>query len=195
MGISRVEYDGKLLIDISSDTVKKSNLLAGETAHDSNGDPVTGECTFDMDTKSFTAFAEHILNGKTAGVNGKEITGSMPENEAAEHLIFTKEGVFEIPQGYHDGNGTVKINPSAVGLLTPENIRENVEILGVTGTMTGTEGENCSPHITFEAPLDKNLEIQPEAPYTCFKQVTIKKVPYNTEDKTADNKGIWVTIG
>lgn len=195
MGISRVEYAGNLLIDISSDTVNKSNLLAGATAHDSNGDEVIGECPFDMDTKSFTAFAEHILKGKTAGVNGKEIIGSMPENEAAEHLISAKEGVFEIPWGYHDGNGTVKINPAAVGLLTPENIRENVEILGVTGTMTGTEGENCSPHITFDAPLDKDLEIQPEHPYTCFKQVTIKKVPYNTEDKTADNKGIWVTIG
>ena len=162
MGISRVEYDGKLLIDISSDTVNKSNLLVGATAHDSNGEEVVGECTYDMDTKNFTAFAEHILKDKTAGVNGKTVTG---------------------------------INSSAVSMLTPENIRENVEILGVTGSMTGTEGENCSPPITVEAPLDKDLNITPEGDYTCFKQVTVKKVPYNTVDKTADNKGIWVTIG
>ena len=195
MGISRVEYDGKLLIDISSDTVKKSNLLAGETAHDSNGEEVVGECTYDMDTKSFTAFPEHIINGKTAGVNGKTVTGTIPEIDAGTHLISTKEEELPIEYGCHDGRGIVKINPSAVSLLTPENIRENVVILGVKGEMTGTEGENCSPPITVDAPLDKDLDITPEGEYTCFKQVTVKKVPYVTEDKTADNKGIWVTIG
>lgn len=195
MGISRVEYNGNTLIDISSDTVNKLNLLAGETAHDSNGDLVVGECDYDMKTKDLTAFKQHILNGKTAGVNGSIVTGEMPERTAETHLISTKEEELTIQDGYHDGRGKVKINPSAVSLLTPENIRENVVILGVKGEMTGTEGENCSPPITVDAPLDKNLDIVPESPYTCFKQVTVKKVPYETTDMTAHNKGIWVAIG
>ena len=195
MGISRVKYNGQTLIDISSDTVNKEVLLKGYTSHDSNGDPVTGECEFDMKTTEFTASAKDIRKGLTAGVNKQTITGDMDEHLAKENTISTKAGVFEIPEGYHDGNGTVKIDSSAVSLLTPDNIRENVVILGVTGTMTGTEGENCSPAITVDAPLDKNLDIVPESPYTCFKQVTVRAVPYKTTDNTASNKGIWVEIG
>ena len=195
MGISRVDYDGVELINISNDSVNKLNLLEGETAHDANGDLVIGECNFDMKTKGLTAFKQHILNGKTAGVDGLVVTGTMPERTAETHFISTKDEEITIADGYHDGNGKVKINPSMVGMLTPENIRENVEILGVMGSMTGTEGENCSPPITVDAPLDEDLTIQPEGEYTCFKQVTVKKVPYTVEDKSADGKGIWVTIG
>lgn len=196
MGISRVEYDGRLLIDISSDTVKKENLLVGATAHDSNGDPVTGTCDYDMKTTEFTAFAEHILKGKTAGVNKHEVEGTMPENEAAEHIISTATEEFIIPQGYHDGNGTVKISPSEMSKLKKENIRVGVEILGVLGEMSGSENENPSPPITVDAPLSgENLSVQPEGDYTCFKEVIVRVVPYETTDKTADNKGTWVKIG
>ena len=195
MGISRVEYDGKLLIDISSDTVKSENLLVGATAHDSNGDPVEGGCDYDMKTKDFTAFASDIRKGKTAGVNGQEITGSLEERDAAENIISKKDGVFTIPDGIHDGRGTVKISPTEMNKLKPENIRENVEILGVVGTMTGNEGENPSPKVTVEAPLKEDLTILPEGDYTCFKEVLVKKVPYVETDMTASNKGKWIAIG
>ena len=203
MGISRVKYNGQTLIDISSNTVNKEVLLKGYTSHDSNGDPVTGECEFDMKTTEFTASAKDIRKGLTAGVNKQTITGDMDEHLAEEHTISTKEGVFEIPEGYHDGNGTVIIDPSAVSQLKKENIRLNVEILGVKGEMTGTEGENCSPAITVDAPLgtenaplgQDDLIIQPEGDYTCFNKVTVRAVPYTTKDNTASNKGIWVEIG
>ena len=203
MGISRVKYNGQTLIDISSDSVTKEVLLKNYTAHDSNGEPVVGECLYDMQTTEFTASAKHIRKGYTAGVNKQEVLGDMPENEAKENTISTKEGVFEIPEGYHDGNGTVIIDPSAVSQLKKENIRFNVEILGVKGEMTGTEGENCSPAITVDAPLgtenaplgQDDLIIQPEGDYTCFNKVTVRAVPYTTEDNTASDKGIWVTIG
>lgn len=195
MGISRVEYDGRLLIDISSDTVKEENLLEGQTAHNSNGDAIVGTCPFDMKTTEFTAFAEHILEGKTAGVNKQMVTGTMKDNAAEEHNISKATEVFKIPQGYHDGNGTVKIKLSEMNKLKPENIRAGVEILGVSGEMTGTEGENPSPTITVKAPLKEDLSVQPEGDYTCFKEVIVEAVPYEETDKTTDNKGIWVKIG
>ena len=195
MGISRVEYDGNLLIDISSDTVTSDKLLKDVTAHNSNGDPVTGTCEYDMKTKDFTAFAYDIRKGKTAGVNGQEITGTMDEHEAEEHILAEKGSVYTIPQGYHDGQGTVKISQTEMNKLKPENIRENVEILGVLGSMTGNEGENPSPKITVDAPLKEDLSIQPEGDYTCFKEVVVKKVPYIVTDNTASDKGKWVAIG
>lgn len=195
MGISRVEYDGELLIDISSDTVSGETLLVGATAHDSNGDLVEGTCEYDMKTKDFTAFAYDIRKGKTAGVNGQELTGTMDEHDAEEHTISEKNGVYTIPQGYHDGNGSVKISPTEMGKLVPENIREGKTILGVTGTMTGNEGEKPQPKVEIDAPLKEDVTIIPAEGYTCLSEVVVKKVPYEETNMTSSNKGIWVKIG
>lgn len=195
MGISRVEYNKEILIDISSDTVSSEKLLVGATAHDSNGDPITGSCEYDMKTKDFTAFAYDIRKGKTAGVNGQEIVGTMEEHEPTEHIISTKDDVFTIPEGIHDGQGKVKISPTEMDKLIPENIREGRTILGVTGTMTGNEGEKPQPKKEVNAPLTEDLTILPEGDYTCLSEVVVKKVPYNETNMTASNKGIWVAIG
>jgi hypothetical protein len=45
MGISKVEYDGEVLMDVSNDTVTPETLAQGATAHDANGDPIVGIMT------------------------------------------------------------------------------------------------------------------------------------------------------
>ena len=45
MGYNKVTYGNETIIDLSSDTVEASNLMAGETAHDRNGEPVVGAFT------------------------------------------------------------------------------------------------------------------------------------------------------
>lgn len=42
MRASKVEYNGETLIDISGDSVTPETLLEGATAHNSNGEPITG---------------------------------------------------------------------------------------------------------------------------------------------------------
>ena len=42
MGVSKVIYDGKTLIDLTSDTVTASNLDKGIVAHDKKGNKVVG---------------------------------------------------------------------------------------------------------------------------------------------------------
>lgn len=42
MGMSRVDYNGETLIDISNDTVTPDTLAEGKTAHNANGDPIVG---------------------------------------------------------------------------------------------------------------------------------------------------------
>lgn len=46
MGISRVDYNGENLIDLSEDTVTSETLAKGKTAHDSNGEQITGTAVF-----------------------------------------------------------------------------------------------------------------------------------------------------
>lgn len=42
MGISKVEYGGNTLVDLTSDTVTSDTMLSGYTAHDKAGNVVTG---------------------------------------------------------------------------------------------------------------------------------------------------------
>jgi hypothetical protein len=74
----------------------------------------------------------------------------------------------------------------------PANIREGITILGVAGSMSGTEGEKAQER-TVNAPIDEDLVVLPETGYTCLSQVTVKKVPYVESDNAAG--GTTVTIG
>ena len=42
MGVAKVNYNNETLIDLTADTVTADTLLAGETAHDAEGNPVVG---------------------------------------------------------------------------------------------------------------------------------------------------------
>lgn len=42
MAINKVVYNDEILLDLSEDTVKPENLMNGETAHDANGNAITG---------------------------------------------------------------------------------------------------------------------------------------------------------
>lgn len=42
MAISKVEYGGNTLVDLTSDTVTSDTMLSGYTAHDKAGNVVTG---------------------------------------------------------------------------------------------------------------------------------------------------------
>lgn len=43
MGVSKVNYGGNTLIDLTGDTVTADALLSGMTAHGANGEPIIGE--------------------------------------------------------------------------------------------------------------------------------------------------------
>lgn len=70
MGVNKVNYGAKTVIDLSKDTVTASKLLKGITAHDKNGDQITGTYEGDgsggTDTSDATAVASNILEEKTA---------------------------------------------------------------------------------------------------------------------------------
>lgn len=194
MGKSKVIYNGQILMDLTGDDVTAEKLLKGIKAHDSNGDPIVGTCEYDFDTSEMTATAAEILDGKKAGVKGSEVVGTMKNNGAVSGKITTKDGEYSIPQGYHDGSGKVGIDETEKGKIIPDNIREGVTVLGVVGTMSGSEDSKPQSR-EVEAPLDNDLTVLPEEGYNCLSQVVVKKVPYEEIDNTADGKGITVIIG
>lgn len=99
MGINKVVYGGKTLIDLTGDTVTADKLLSGITAHGKDGELVTGKCAFDVNSNDATVAVAEILKGKTAYARGVMLTGTMPNNGAVTGKISTKDGAYTNPTG------------------------------------------------------------------------------------------------
>lgn len=88
-----------------------------------------------MDT---TATATDLLVGKTAYSKNEIITGTMPNNGALNYTPSTSQQT--IPAGYTSG-GTISAVTSAIdNNIQANNIKKDIEILGVTGTYEGSGG-------------------------------------------------------
>lgn len=190
---NKIIYGGKTLIDLTADTVTEDKLLAGFTAHKNDGSVITGTCPYDMDTSEMNAAAAEILAGKTAGVKGATVTGTMPNNGAVAGTISAKDEVYTVPRGYHDGSGTVQLSESEKAKLIAENIRQGVTVLGIEGTMSGTEDAN--PQSVEVTPSTTEQVILPDSEqgYNYLAQVTVAAIPYSETENSAG--GMTVTIG
>lgn len=191
--ISKVVFGNQTLIDLTSDTVVAAKLLYGYTAHGADGAPITGECTYDADTSDATAGAGDILYGQTAYKNGTKLTGSMTNVGQQTGAITTKAGTVSITAGYHDGSGSVGIDSTEQAKIIAENIREGVTILGVLGTMSGTEDVKATtltatPYTTSKTHLPTDL-----GDYNYFSEVTVSAIAYS--ETTNPSGGKTATIG
>ena len=188
---SKIIYDGNVLIDLTSDTITAADLASGKTAHDKSGAPIPGTNTFDSDTSDDTATAAEILATKTAHARGTALTGTMPNNGAVNGTISTLDGDYTVPQGYHDGSGKVSISTTEKSKIVAGNIRQGVTILGVEGTMSGSEDVNAQTKTV--TPTASAQTVTPDTGYNYLTQVTVNAIPYSESDNSAG--GVTVTIG
>ena len=188
--INKVIYGGNTLIDLTSDTVTADKILSGYTAHAASGAPITGNCTFDADTSDATAAVAEVLTSKTFYKNGDKLTGTMPNRGAVTGTISTVDGTYTIQNGYHDGSGTVGISATEQAKIIAENIRQGVEILGVTGTMSGSEDVNAQSKTV--TPTTSSQTVTPDTGYNYLSQVTVNAIPYTETDNAAGGKTVTI---
>jgi len=189
-GNNKIIYGGQVLLDISADTVNPSVLLSGYTAHDKTGDAVTGSCTFDSDTTDATASTSDILAGETAYVNGIKLTGDMPNRGALSGVISNVNDSITANAGYYDGSGSIGIDATEKAKIIANNIKDGVQILGVTGTYTG-EGVTAQAK-TVDAYTTQQV-VLPDTGYDYLSQVTVNAIAFSRELNAAG--GYTVTIG
>lgn len=190
---NKIIYNGTTLIDLTADTVTESDVINGKTFHRADGKIATGTSTYDADTSDATALASEILNGKTAYKNGVELTGTMPNRGSVTSVITGFDQSVTIQNGYHDGGGSVSIDSTEQAKLTAGNIKNGVEILGVTGTYTGSELIKATSSTATPSATAQTLLPSQQGDYDYFTQVTVAAIPYTETPNAAG--GLTVTIG
>lgn len=190
---NKVIYGGDVLIDLTQDDVTAADVAQGKKFHLPSGATATGTNTYDADTSDATAVAAEILNSKTAYKNGEKITGTMPNRGAVTGSITTVAGEYTVPQGYHDGSGKVAIAATEQAKLVATNIREGITVLGITGTMSGSEGvkataTSVTPYTTAQTITPADL-----GDFNSITQINVAAIAYTEADNAAG--GVTVTIG
>ena len=164
--------------------------MTGVAEQGKDGEPITGSCTFDVNSQDATAQVAEILTGKTAYARGTKLTGTMPNNGGVTGTINTVTGENTIAQEYHNGSGKVSIDPKKKKKIIAANIKQGVQILGVTGTLEPSS--DVTVQSKSATPTTSEQTILPDPGYDYLSQVTIAAIPYSESPNSAG--GITVTI-
>ena len=188
--VNKVIYGNTTLIDLTADTIIPSDLAYGVTAHDKTGAEITGTNTYDADTSDADATASEILATKTAYVNGSKLTGSMTNRGGVTGTISTVAGTYSIQSGYHDGSGTVSIDATEQAKIIAGNIKDGVEILGVTGTLS--PAEDVTSQSKTATPYTTSQTILPDSGYDYLSQVTVNAITFTETDNASGGKTVQI---
>lgn len=127
--------------DTSADTVTEDKVKQGITFHKADGSSAVGTNT-DVDVSDTTAFMYDVLDGKTFYDKfGIKTEGVIKTIDNLEAQLENEMGRFGRVESYVK-NYNFKIADSQIAKIIPENIKKDVSILGVTGTLE--EGTDVS---------------------------------------------------
>lgn len=188
---NKIIYGNQTLIDLSGDNVTPDMVQLNIQFHGADGKIYTGTCTFDVDSSEATLKPAEALEGKTFAAGGKIVTGTGKNNGSVYGTIKLKDEVFHIPIGFHDGGGSVVIDPDELAKIIENNIREGVTILGVPGGMSGSE--DVVSQTKTVTPTTQSQSVIPDEGYTHLSEVIVSAIPYTETENAAG--GITVTIG
>lgn len=189
MAVNKIIYSDDIKIDLSEDNVIAAAVQKGYYFHDRHGLILEGTNVFDANTKDANAIPAAIVDGYTAYVNGEKVRGTIPKKSNTTAYIENKTDSYQIPYGVHDGSTYVELDPAQKALLIPQNIKNNVTVLGVTGEYGG---EECVAQEKTVTPQVEAFDVQPDPGYTHLTVVHVNAIPYREVD---NEYGTTIIIG
>ena len=123
---------------------EKEKIVSGNIAENVVLFGVPGELPL---TDDATAVEASVLAAETFYAGGSKRYGAMPNNGATALTISDKNDVLTIPEGYHNGNGTVSISAAEIEKIVPGNILKDVVILGTRGEVVRKTNDRLADYI------------------------------------------------
>lgn len=136
-------HNGSGTVSIVTETTSVTPTKSEQTIVPSSGKVLTSVSVGAIsdtyqDVTGVTAAAADVLSGKViVDASGNELAGTMTDNGAVSGSISTKAGTYTIPEGYHNGSGSVGISSTEKAKIIASNIKSGVSILGVQGSYVG----------------------------------------------------------
>ena len=96
--VNQLLISGKVVFDVTNDTVTPNDLVKGVTAHDKSGAPITGTLKV-LDTSDANATRNDIRIGKTAYINGVKVNGNLSESTLLAYTEKYGESNINVSQG------------------------------------------------------------------------------------------------
>ena len=138
-------------MDIADTTANESDVKLGKVFHLADGSSAVGTNT-DVDVSDTTATQNDVLSGKYFYDNkGIKRNGNIPV-ENSPHFEINSLDIRMLPfYERYVKSLSFSLASSEIDKMIPENIKKDVEILGVTGTFEGEGGTDVSDTTAIES--------------------------------------------
>lgn len=204
-------------------TYKVGEMSSAILSISGDGTSVVPEPAYQSKTVSASTSNDVVVRPDEGYSALEQVTINKIKTQAKRASADTK-GVYVRPDEDYDGLSYVAINEVTSDIdenITPENIKKDIEILGVTGNVVelhsapitytpSINGGEINPLPTFNAiskvtlnPVELNLQnktviptnseqiITKDANYDALGQVTVEAMPNNLQDLTINANGVY----
>lgn len=143
MGISKVNFGGDTLIDLTNDSVDAASLLKGKTAHNAAGEQIVGEIDDGKDLGGGASTSEGVSYTNAQLPNAENVKTALDELVPKSHSHANKDALDKISVS----NGKLQYNGSNV---VPNALKNPNALTIKIGSATVTYDGSTTQTVTID---------------------------------------------